>query len=260
MLIVDAQNGRQVGEQVARLQEVADLVAQARRAALAAPDPDFKPGLAGLILHQLQADIMDAQAGAVFGRAIDGDLELARQEGEFRVEGRPLADDLRPGTAILQLVRGGTGERVGGDIADAIARGLDGVHLDRGQLVQNVRNIGQGRPVVLDIGARGEMAIALVILAGDAAEHAQLGTVHRAIGNGDAEHVGVQLQIDAIHQAQRLELVFGQAAINAALHLVAEFGNSFAHHLVVICVVLVHGVRRPCGWRSGFWWSPSSGR
>jgi hypothetical protein len=29
--------------------------------------------------------------GAVFQRAADGDLELARQEGEFRMEGRPLA-------------------------------------------------------------------------------------------------------------------------------------------------------------------------
>lgn len=32
-------------------------------------------------------------------------------------------------------------------------------------------------------------------------EHTHLARAQRAIGNGDAQHVGMQLQIDAVHQA-----------------------------------------------------------
>ena len=41
----------------------------------------------------------------------------------------------------------------------------------------------------------------------------------RAIGHGDAQHIGVQLQIEAVHQPERLELIFGQLAGEAACHL-----------------------------------------
>ena len=52
---------------------------------------------------------------------------------------RPLAQDLGLGARIGHLVGGGTGEVVGRDVADAVAGGLDGVHLDGGQLGQDVR-------------------------------------------------------------------------------------------------------------------------
>ena len=102
----------------------------------------WEPG-ATLALAIVVGNRHDPDDRAVFRGTIDGDLELAWQEGEFRVQGRPLADDLRPGATVFQLVGGGTGKRVRRDIADAIARGLDGVHLDRGQLFQNVRNVDQ---------------------------------------------------------------------------------------------------------------------
>jgi hypothetical protein len=43
-------------------------------------------------------------------------------------------------------------------------------------------------------------------------ELAHLPAVERAIGDGDAQHVGVKLQVDAVHQPQRLELVLGDLA------------------------------------------------
>ena len=53
------------------------------------PETDFTLSVA----QQVQADVMDMGGGAVVGAAGDGDLELARQVGKFRVEGRPLAND-----------------------------------------------------------------------------------------------------------------------------------------------------------------------
>ena len=80
------------------------------------------------------------------------------------------------------------------------------MHLDAGEVGEDLRHVGQRRPVVLDVLARREMAVALVVVAGDVAEHAQLLRVQRAVGDRDAQHVGVELQVDAVHQPQRPEL------------------------------------------------------
>src|SRR3970040_1874017 len=55
----------------------------------------------------------DHTAVRALGRGGDGDLELARQEREFRVQGRPLADDLGVDARILDLVGGDAGVLVG---------------------------------------------------------------------------------------------------------------------------------------------------
>ena len=81
-------------------------------------------------------------------------------------------------------------------------------------------------PVILDILPRREMAVAAVVFVGDVAEHAHLGGVERAIGDGDTQHVGVELQVQAVHQPQRPELVFRQAAVEPAAYLVAELGDT----------------------------------
>ena len=51
----------------------------------------------------------------------------------------PLADDLGVGARILELVGAGAGVLVGRDVAERIAAGLNGMHLDLGQLGQDVR-------------------------------------------------------------------------------------------------------------------------
>ena len=160
----------------------------------------------------MQADVVHLDGGAVARRGGHGDLELARQEAELGVQRRPLADDLGVGARVGHLVGGGAGEVIGGDVADAVAGGLDGVHLDVGQLVQDVGDVGELGPVELQVLARGEVAGAAVVGARDVGELAQLARGQRAVGDGDAQHVGVQLQIDAVHEAQRLELVLGQLA------------------------------------------------
>ena len=242
--IVDAQDGLQVAQQVGLGQVVADQLGDDRRAALAAADVDGEAEAAVGEPLQLQADVVHLDGGAVVLGRGHRDLELARQEAELRVQRRPLADDLGVGARIGDLVGGGAGEVIGGDVADAVAGGLDGVHLDAGELVQDVGDVDELRPVELQVLARGEVAVAAVVGARDVGELAHLARRQRAVGDGDAQHVGVQLQIDAVHQPQRLELVLGQLARQAAADLVAELRHALAHELRIEFVVAVH-VRRP---------------
>jgi hypothetical protein len=45
---------------------------------------------------------------------------------------------------------------------------------------------------------------------------AHLAAVQRAIGDRDPQHVGMKLQVEAVHQAQRLELVLSAACARSA--------------------------------------------
>jgi hypothetical protein len=84
------------------------------------------------------------------------------------------------------------------------------------------------------------MAVAAVIAARHMREPTQLLRRQRAIGNGDAEHVGVKLQIHAVLQPQHLELVLGELAGQAALHLIAKFRDTLVDQRAVDLVISVH--------------------
>ncbi len=188
---------------------------------------------------------MHLHRGAVLHRRADGDLELARQEREFGVEGRPLPDRLAPHPRVVDLLGGGSGIGVGGGVADAVAAGLDGVHPDLGQLVQDIGRVAQLDPVELQVGAGREVAVALVVGARHMRQPAQLDAVQRSIGDGDPQHVGVQLQVQAVHQADHLELVFGDLARQTPPRLFAELGGPVGQHFLVDLVVAVHGAAGP---------------
>jgi hypothetical protein len=214
----------------------------------------------------MQAHVVPAGGGAVFGGAGDGDLELARQEGEFGVQRAPLAHDFREGARIGDFVDRDAGALVAGDVADAVAAGLDAVHVDRSQQVHHVGALGQRNPVVLDVLARREvrvvrraacaaqqalrldglavdLGLGLVVLAGDAGQHAQLAARELAIGHGHAQHGRVALHVPAVLQAQRAELVFRRACrLLPALELVAELRRALVHELAIEICVLVHRV------------------
>src|SRR3546814_16228371 len=103
------------------------------------------------------------------------------------------------------------------------------------------------------------MAIAAVICAGDMAKLPHLAAAERAIRNGHAQHIGMQLQIKAVLQPQRLELVLGQFTGETARHLVAELIDAGIDDRLVILVVTRSEERRlgkACvrTWRSR--WSP----
>ena len=115
---------------------------------------------------------------------------------------------------------------VGRDVADAVAAGLDGVHLDAGELGQDVGHVLERRPVELQVLARGEVAVAAVVLARDVRQLAQLPRRQQPVGNGDAQHRRVALDVQAVPQAQRPELVLGELAGEKAPRLVAELRDA----------------------------------
>jgi hypothetical protein len=65
-------------------------LAEDRRAAQAATDKDPEADFAVVVADQVEADVVRTNHRAIIGRGIDRDLELARQESEFGMEGRPL--------------------------------------------------------------------------------------------------------------------------------------------------------------------------
>ena len=139
--VVDAQDALEIGEQVLVRHEAVDQLGDHRRAAQAAADPDRPADLALGVGRRLQADIVELDRRAVVRRAGHRDLELARQVREFRMEARPLAQDFRDRPRIDDLVGRGAGELVGRDVADAVARGLDRVHLDRCEVGEDRRDV-----------------------------------------------------------------------------------------------------------------------
>src|SRR3546814_11329585 len=82
---------------------------------------------------------------------------------------------------LRHLVGCNSGILVGADVADAIAAGLNGMHLHRREIGQNICRIFQLDPVILDVLTRGEMAITPVIFARDRGKHMHLLAAERAI-------------------------------------------------------------------------------
>jgi len=178
--------------------------------------------------------------GAVFFRAVDGDLELARQVGEFRVEGGPLADDFAPGARVDDFIRSHTGELVGGGVAQAVAAGLDRVHLHGGQFGENIRDVFQRWPVELHVLAGGNVGVALVVVAGDLGQGANLFGVQLAVRHGDAQHRRETLDVEAVLQAQRAEFFFAQLTGQVAAGLITELLDAVLDDPLIVLVVYVH--------------------
>jgi hypothetical protein len=72
------------------------------------------------------------------------------------------------------------------------------------------------------------------------AQHPHLPRRQRAIRHRDAQHIGVQLEIEAVHQPQRAELLLGHLAFETAFHLIAEFLDAGIDHRLIVSVILVH--------------------
>src|SRR6266702_403367 len=240
VLIVDAQDGLDIAQEIAAMNEVLDGLADEWRTAETAADQNLEAGFALLVLGQTQANIMNLDRGTVVVRRGDRDLELARQEREFRMQRGVLADQLRPDARILDLTGRDAGPLVRSDVAHVVAGGLHRMDADLGEICECVRQFGELDPVELDVLARGEMTVAAVIFARDMGKLPQLVRRQRSVGNRDAEHVGVQLQIDAVLQAQHLEFVLGQLARETALHLVAEFRDALVDQRAIDFIVSVH--------------------
>ena len=114
------------------------------------------------------------------------------------------------------------------------------MHLDPGELGQDLRNVLEARPVELDVLAGREVAIAAVILAGDMGERAKLGAGQEAVGDRHPQHRRMLLNVQTVLQAQRPELVLGQLPRQKPTGLVAKLRDAFVDDGLVEWVVAVH--------------------
>ena len=246
--IIDAQHRLQVAEQLRLRHELPQHGAEEGRAAKPAANHHPKAHLPFRVAERLEADVVQLGRHPVMRTAGDGDLELARQPGELRVQRGPLPEDFGIDPRIDHLIPRGAGVFIGGDVADAIAAGLDGMHVHIRQRLENGRHILELGPIELDVLPRREMPETTIPTAGDDRQLAQLRRRQHAIGDRHAEHIGVQLEIEAVHQPERLELLLGQRAGEAALHLVGELGDPLPQEGAVDLVVAVGpGFRRGQG-------------
>ena len=78
---------------------------------------------------------------------------------------------------------------------------FEGVDLSGfGEIVKQIRHVDQRGPIILDVLACREMAIALVVFARRLGERAHLLRRQRAVGDRNTQHIGVELQIEPVHQ------------------------------------------------------------
>ena len=238
--VVDAEDGFAIGDDVAPWHEGRDLLADHRRATEAAAHQHAETDVAGGVTHQVETDVVALDDGAILVGTIDRDLELARQVGEFRMEGGPLAQDLGPRARIDTFVFRDAGERVGSEVADAVARGLDRMHLDFGQFLEDLRHVLEGRPVELDVLARAEVTVTLVVGTRDVRQSAQLSRIEQAVGRGNPQHRRLLLDVQAVLQAQRTVFVLAQFTCQIAGSLVAELRDALIHDPLVEGVVAIH--------------------
>ena len=121
------------------------------------------------------------------------------------------------------------------------------MHFDVGQVPQDIGRVFEAQPVELQVLARRPVAEAAVVALGDERELAHLRRAQEAVWDGDAHHVGVALQVEAVHQAQRPELVLGQLAGHAALDLASVLFDALTHDAEVDVVITIHA-RRALDW------------
>ena len=172
--VIDAEYCLKVGKEVFTRQVFANDVAENRRAPQSTADENAEAHFTCIVAHRMHTDVVKQRTDAVLPGTVHRDLELARQIGKFRMERRPLPDQFRVWTRIDQFVVCDTGKLVRCGVANAVTRGLDGVHFNAGQISQYVGHALQCRPVKLDVLASGEVGVAAIISSRNRGQHAQL--------------------------------------------------------------------------------------
>ena len=179
-----------MGQQLRYRDPLKDQRTHDRRPAQTPSNINIKGGF-GITGYHSQSNIVSFDQRAVLLSGANSNLEFSGQKLKLRMIRRPLPDPLRIRPGVGDLIQGSAGKMIGGDVANGITTGLDSVHIELSQRLQNVRGINQARPIKLDVLPGGEVAIALVPALGNICQPAQLGSRQRAIGYGHAQHVSV---------------------------------------------------------------------
>ena len=113
-------------------QKLADNATQNRCTAHAAAHHDSEAHFARFVMHNGQANIVYRNRSTVFFGTIDRNFKFAWQVSEFWMECGPLTQNLGVSTWIDHFICGNASKFVGGNIAHAVTRRLNGVHFDFG--------------------------------------------------------------------------------------------------------------------------------
>ena len=81
---------------------------------------------------------MPCNGSAVFHRASHSDFEFAWQVRELRVQSAPLAQYFGVRAGVDRFVYRNASALVGGDVANAVAAGLNAVQIGSGQQVHHI--------------------------------------------------------------------------------------------------------------------------
>ena len=241
--VVDAQDRLEIGEQFRHRQKLLDQVSDHGCAPEAAADQHREAELPVCVTLQVQTDVMNLRGCAILLHACHGDLEFARQVGELRMQGGPLADDFAVGTRIIDFFRIDTGEVISRDVTNAVAAGLR---------MACICTVARSARMSGTSARRGQLSCrfwrvvkcpaAAIIAARDVGELGQLAAAEQAIRNGDMQHRRVALHIQSVAQPQRLELIVRQLTGKVPPRLVAEFRHALLDYRLVKLVVLIHAL------------------
>ena len=114
------------------------------------------------------------------------------------------------------------------------------MHLDGGKLGENIGHVLELRPIELNVLARREMPVASIVLAADSRQRAQLQRGQKPIRNRNPQHRRVLLDVQAILQTERSEIVFREVAGEVSPRLVAILRDALVDKTLIEAVIAIH--------------------
>jgi hypothetical protein len=171
-----------------RPDERAEPLGEHRVGGQAAADPDVVAGLALVVDHADERDVVDLVDRALRRAAGQRRLELARQVGELRAADVALGDLVELRGGVDDLVGVDPGERATEDDARRVAARLGRGKADRLQRLPDRRDGLDLDPVQLDVLPVGEVGGAAGVLGRHVGDRAQLVGVQLAAVDAHAQH------------------------------------------------------------------------
>ena len=114
------------------------------------------------------------------------------------------------------------------------------MHVDGCERVEDGGDVSELGPVELQILSRREVRVAAVVGARHVREHAELLGGEQPVRDGDAQHVAVQLKVEAVLQAQRAKLLLGERPCDAPFDLAAKLACALFDDASIVIIILIH--------------------
>ena len=184
-----------------------------RRGAAAHGDAEAQtPDALAILDGRAPADVVDPGEGVVFGAALEGDLELARQRRRQGMAEEVPRQRLGVWRDVEHLVLGGARVLARGDVAHGVAARLSGRQTLAREKLEGSFGIGELDEMELDVLPRGDVAETARVALGDLRQRVELIAAQHALRDLHADHVQVvlPLAVKAAHQAECPPLVGAQ--------------------------------------------------